>query len=173
MACCWSWKEGGVLIVGCDKWLMLGMKDETAHSQLLTLGFDRLLTGVVLLGTEAGSLFILPLDQPRIFTHAPWTMLIVSRALRSSLNYLITFYFCGISQSFSLDLLAAHANMQLTNTLSLFASFVLHKTSKTLLPPSGNAKINLKSSLTQSANVCLPWVQWEQQTWQWHIIYSY
>lgn len=52
-----------------DAWM--GMKDEMSRFQLLTLDFDRLLTRVVLLAGQAGSLYILPLDQPRIFTHAP------------------------------------------------------------------------------------------------------
>lgn len=43
-----------------DAWM--ATKDEMSHSQLLTLDFDRLLTRVVLLARQAGSLFILPLD---------------------------------------------------------------------------------------------------------------
>lgn len=39
----------------------MGTKDEMSHSQLLALDFDRLLTMVVLLARQAGSLFILPL----------------------------------------------------------------------------------------------------------------
>lgn len=79
-------------------------RDEISHSNLLTLGFDRLLTRVALLGKQAGSLFILPLDFHSCtmnHVNCPQGIKIFAQLLD---NFLLLWHFAIFLLSFICDL---------------------------------------------------------------------
>lgn len=154
---------------------LMETKDEMFHSQLLPWDFDWLPNKLLLTGiTCRQSVFLSAcLDLRRIFIPAQWTVLIVLGELRSLYNCLITFHFCGNSPSFISSFICGLLSCTFNrHKEAFFFSFFLCLCSPQNIQAwcknQSQAFLRLKVETSES-----PLSKWEQQTWRWHIIYSY